>query len=81
MLDFDGLVVMNRIGYVKEALNGLPDSTNVKDCSLVVGAGQSLQQLALGTSKLGWSGLEFAVGIPASMGGTQQCRCCSMQCQ
>jgi UDP-N-acetylenolpyruvoylglucosamine reductase len=73
MLDVDGLVIVDRIGGdIREALRGLPDSSHAKKCVLKVGSGQSLQQLSLATSRLGWSGLEFAAGIPASLGGAPQ---------
>lgn len=85
--DFDGLVIINRVGHMREALSQLPDSTRTGKCILKVGAGQSLQQLALASARLGWSGLEFAAGIPASVGGmyshhhigSPQCKHCAIE--
>lgn len=39
------------------------------DTNIVVGAGYSLQKLAIKSCKLGLSGLEFATGIPGTIGG------------
>ncbi len=50
------------------SLSGL-DNLIIRDNTIVVGAGYSLMKLALKTARLGLSGLEFATGIPASIGG------------
>lgn len=55
---FDGLVVLNRIeGCVWEGNR------------VEVGAGYSFALLGVQSARNGWSGLEFASGIPASVGG------------
>ena len=41
----------------------------IKDTVIRVGAGYSLMKLALKTCRLGLSGLEFATGIPGTVGG------------
>ena len=41
----------------------------IKDTVVTVGAGYSLMKLALKTCKLGYWGLEFATGIPGTVGG------------
>ena len=69
LFDFDGLIAINRVGDLRQALNGLPDSAETQNCVLKVGAGQSLQHIAIATSRMGWRGLEFAAGIPATVGG------------
>lgn len=50
------------------SLSGL-DGLTIRDNRIVVGAGYSLMKLALKTARLGLSGLEFASGIPATIGG------------
>lgn len=57
---FDGLVISNRIDYLHE---------NVKEGLFRVGAGFSFPRLGGLTARNGWSGLEFASGIPATVGG------------
>ena len=42
----------------------------VKENKVIVGAGYSIMKLSLETAKLGLSGLEFASGIPGSVGGS-----------
>lgn len=42
---------------------------DINDTIIKVGAGYSLMKLALKTCKLGLSGLEFATGIPGTVGG------------
>lgn len=41
----------------------------IKDTVITVGAGYSLPKLCLKTAKLGLTGLEFAAGIPGTVGG------------
>lgn len=45
------------------------DHLNIQDTEVHVGAGFSLVSLAVQSSKLGLAGLEFASGIPGSVGG------------
>lgn len=46
------------------------NSLEINDCLVNVGAGYNLMKLALKCSMLGLSGLEFATGIPGSVGGS-----------
>ncbi len=55
----NGLVILNKIHFYEEEENGL----------IHVGAGFSFSLLGTKTAKNGWSGLEFAAGIPGSVGG------------
>lgn len=50
-------------------LSRVIDHLSINGTNVVVGSGYSLQTLARMVSKLGLSGLEFAGGIPAAMGG------------
>lgn len=45
------------------------DGLTIRDREITVGAGYSLMKLSLKTARLGLSGLEFASGIPGSIGG------------
>ena len=45
-------------------------SFDINDCIVSVGAGYNLMKLALKCSMMGLSGLEFATGIPGSVGGS-----------
>ena len=45
------------------------DGLTIRDRVVTVGAGYSLMKLSLKTARLGLSGLEFASGIPGSIGG------------
>lgn len=45
-------------------------SLDINDCIVTVGAGYNLMKLALKCSMMGLSGLEFATGIPGSVGGS-----------
>lgn len=57
-LGFDGLVILNKISFCQF------------DWPLVsVGAGYSFSLLGAQTARKGWSGLEFASGIPGTVGG------------
>lgn len=56
---FDGLVIHNKISFCNEASPGI----------FHVGAGYSFSRLGAQTARQGWSGLEFASGIPGSVGG------------
>jgi UDP-N-acetylmuramate dehydrogenase len=56
---FDGLVIVNRVDYVKQGAEG----------RFQAGSGYSFARLGSITSRNGWSGLEFASGIPATVGG------------
>jgi UDP-N-acetylmuramate dehydrogenase len=55
---FDGLVILNKI-----------DHCNWHEKSVEVGAGYSFSLLGVQTARKGFSGLEFASGIPATVGG------------
>lgn len=55
---FNGLVILNKISHLKKH-DGLYE----------VGAGYSFSRLGTLTAREGWSGLEFASGIPGSVGG------------
>ncbi len=57
--DFDGILIK------LDKFNNL----EINDTIIKVGAGYSLIKLATKVSKLGLSGLEFATGIPGSVGG------------
>jgi UDP-N-acetylmuramate dehydrogenase len=55
---FDGLVILNKIAFCQF------------DWPIVhVGAGYSFSFLGVQTARKGWAGLEFASGIPGSVGG------------
>jgi UDP-N-acetylmuramate dehydrogenase len=55
---FDGLVILNKIAFCQF------------DWPIVhVGAGYSFSLLGAQTARKGWAGLEFASGIPGSVGG------------
>jgi UDP-N-acetylmuramate dehydrogenase len=55
----DAVVIHNKIDFYEEDKSG----------GVYVGAGYSFSHLGVRTAKGGWSGLEFAAGIPASVGG------------
>jgi UDP-N-acetylmuramate dehydrogenase len=55
---FNGLVIQNRIDYLKQA-EGI----------FSAGSGYSFPRLGGIASRAGWQGLEFASGIPATVGG------------
>ncbi len=55
---FDGLVILNKIGFCEH-----------KEEELFVGAGYSFSLLGAQTARRGFAGLEFASGIPGSVGG------------
>lgn len=57
--DFDGVLIR------LDCLNNL----EIDDTKITVGAGYSLMKLALKLSRMGYAGLEFASGIPGSVGG------------
>lgn len=56
---FNGLVIANRIDFLNKPAENLWH----------VGAGYSFSLLGSQTARQGWSGLEFASGIPGSVGG------------
>lgn len=56
---FNGLVILNKIDYLDHDDNGI----------FRVGSGYSFARLGGITARLGWTGLEFASGIPATVGG------------
>lgn len=55
---FDGVVILNKITFIQET-QGV----------FYVGAGYSFSLLGTQTARKGWDGLEFASGIPGSVGG------------
>ncbi len=55
---FQGLLIVNQIDFCE-----------FQNKSVVVGAGYSFSRLGVQTARKGFSGLEFASGIPASVGG------------
>lgn len=55
---FDGLVIINKIHFAE-----------FKESRVFVGAGYSFALLGVQTARRGLAGLEFASGIPASVGG------------
>ncbi|MCP5506574.1 MAG: UDP-N-acetylmuramate dehydrogenase [Chlamydiales bacterium] len=55
---FDGLVILNKIDFVE-----------FDEGKLHVGAGTSFSLLGAKMARKGWGGLEFASGIPGSVGG------------
>jgi UDP-N-acetylmuramate dehydrogenase len=58
-LGFAGCIIHNKIHHYSHDGNG----------TFTAGAGYSFSRLGMQTAKEGWSGLEFASGIPASVGG------------
>ena len=56
---FPGLVIVNRLEEVQEEADGL----------FIAGGGVRFPLLGMQTARLGWGGLEFAAGIPGSVGG------------
>lgn len=56
---FNGAILLNKIDFFSEIAPG----------TFHVGAGYSFALLGIQTARKGWSGLEFASGIPASVGG------------
>lgn len=55
---FDGMVILNKIHFLE-----------FDQGALHVGAGYSFSLLGAQMAKKGWSGLEFATGIPGTVGG------------
>lgn len=55
---FDGLVILNKIDFI-----------DFHEGRLHVGAGTSFSLLGAKVARKGWGGLEFASGIPGSIGG------------
>ncbi|MCB1071738.1 MAG: UDP-N-acetylmuramate dehydrogenase [Chlamydiia bacterium] len=55
---FDGLMILNKIDFIE-----------FDQGKLYVGAGTSFSLLGAKMARLGWGGLEFASGIPGSVGG------------
>jgi len=56
---FDGLIILNRIAFLEDLGQG----------RFRVGSGFNFNYLGTLTSRQGWSGLEFAAGIPGTVGG------------
>lgn len=55
---FDGVVILNKIHFLEE-----------NEGQFYVGAGYSFSLLGSQTARKGWEGLEFASGIPGTVGG------------
>ncbi len=55
---FDGLVILNKIDFCEH-----------ENSNLRVGAGYNFSRLGAQTARDGWKGLEFASGIPGTVGG------------
>jgi UDP-N-acetylmuramate dehydrogenase len=55
---YDGLVILNKIAFMQH-----------EEAMVRVGAGYSFSLLGVQTARKGWGGLEFASGIPATVGG------------
>ena len=58
-LGVDGAVLLNKIEFFEQEIPG----------TFHVGAGYSFSLLGVQTARQGWGGLEFASGIPATVGG------------
>jgi UDP-N-acetylmuramate dehydrogenase len=58
-LGFNGMVIQNKIDFIKELHPGI----------FHVGAGYSFSLLGIQTTRKEWSGMEFAAGIPGTVGG------------
>lgn len=56
---FNGVVILNKINFLEKPTEG----------KFHVGAGYSFSLLGTQTARDGWTGLEFASGIPGSVGG------------
>jgi UDP-N-acetylmuramate dehydrogenase len=56
---YNGAVLLNKIDFFEQPAPGI----------IHVGAGYSFALLGVQTARQGWGGLEFASGIPASVGG------------
>ncbi len=62
--------------FVNKTFNGVLirldkfNKLEIKDNNIIIGAGYSLMACALKLSKLGFKGMEFASGIPGSVGGS-----------
>eukprot|EP00803_Ostreobium_quekettii_P005656 evm.model.scf_985EXC.7 EVM.evm.TU.scf_985EXC.7 scf_985EXC:37918-40184(+) len=56
---FEGLVILNRIAHCEHLGDGF----------FSVGAGYPINKLSAQLSRSGWGGLEFAIGIPGTVGG------------
>jgi UDP-N-acetylmuramate dehydrogenase len=56
---YQGVVILNKISFIKQ----------LSDTIFSVGAGTNFPLLGVKTAKKGLTGLEFAAGVPASVGG------------
>lgn len=56
---FNGMVILNKIAHLNKGSAGLYEA----------GAGYNFSRLGTLTAREGWSGLEFASGIPGTVGG------------
>ena len=60
---FNGLVILNKIAFIEQT--SLSGDLN----EIHAGSGYNFSLLGVQTARKGWTGLEFASGIPASVGG------------
>lgn len=56
---FNGVIILNKIDFIQQVQPG----------KFYAGGGASFSLLGTQTARQGWAGLEFASGIPASVGG------------
>ena len=69
---FRSVINLEKEDFIKELSRMTKEEMNeliINENKVVVGAGYSLIRLANKMSKLGYSGLEFATGIPGTIGG------------
>ncbi|MBM2826293.1 MAG: UDP-N-acetylenolpyruvoylglucosamine reductase [Dehalococcoidia bacterium] len=67
---FRGVVVENWVPKIDGMESGMHmQEENGKQCMMKVDGGIPLARLAFATSRAGWAGLEWAVGIPGSVAG------------
>ena len=70
---FDGVAIVNRVAFVEETPVRVPDGPRdgrrERARLFRVGAGTPFNALGASLSRRGWSGLEFAAGVPGTVGG------------
>jgi UDP-N-acetylmuramate dehydrogenase len=64
-----GIVVLMRGTFRSYSIEPCTASRSASEVSVQVGVGYPLSRLALHLGRQGWSGLEFAYGIPGTLGG------------
>lgn len=65
---YDGLVIANELDFCDE-ISVASTSSNDEELSLRAGSGYAFNTLGQRLSTAGWGGLEFAAGIPGTVGG------------